>query len=282
MAQEPNNPGVREGFRTLTPYIIVQDAHGLIDFVKRTFAAVEIFRAIGSAGGVHCEVRVGDCMMMIGGGGPGLSWRGAAKPMAFHIYVRDTDAVYQLALDGGARSLQAPADQPWGERTANVRDAYGNHWYIATFQGENYFSEGAPTVQPYLHPPQPESVIRFLQEAFGARELGRATSPDGAILHTTIKIGDAALEMSDPMGPYQPMPSTFYLYVADVDATYRRALAAGATSSSEPSEQAYGDRTAAVIDVAGNEWYLATYREKRRLPEIRRRDRGLPPGHGRR
>jgi PhnB protein len=250
---------VRKGFRTLTPYIIVQDAPGLIEFVKRTFAAEETFRAVGPAGGVHCEVRVGDCMMMIGGGGPGLSWQGPAKPMAFHIYVRDTDGVYQSALEGGALSLQTPADQPWGERTANVKDAFGNHWYIATFKGENYFSEGAPTVQPYLHPPRAEPLIQFLEQAFGAEETGRATSPEGAILHTTLKIGDAALEMTEAAGPYQPMPSTFYLYAPDADAAYRRAVAAGATSISEPSGQPYGDRVASVKDLAANDWYIATH-----------------------
>jgi PhnB protein len=251
--------GIREGFRTMTPYIVVADAAGLIEFVKGAFAAEEVFRAIGSAGGIHCEMRVGDCMLMIGGGGRGLSWSGTPKPMAFHIYVRDTDAVYRLALDRGAESLQAPADQHWGERTANVKDPFGNHWYIATFQGENYYSEGAPTVQPYLHPTRSEPVIEFLEKAFGAVEMGRATSPAGALLHTTLKIGDSAMELTDAAGPYQPMPSTFYLYVPAADAVYRKALAAGATSMSEPADQPYGDRTAAVRDPWGNEWYIATH-----------------------
>jgi PhnB protein len=265
VTRQPTSTGadyIRESFRALTPYLISTDAAGLIEFVKQTFSAEETFRTIGSAGGIHCELRVGDCMMMIGGGGPGLSWRGESKPMAFHIYVRDTDAIYQLALDGGASSLQAPADQHWGERTANVKDPFGNHWYIATFQGENYFSEGAPTVQPYLHPRQGAALIRFLEEAFGAEESGRATSDSGAILHTTLKIGDSALELTDADGPYQPMPSTFFLYVPDVEASYRKALTAGATSTSEPAAQPYGDRSAAVLDAFGNQWYLATHRRR--------------------
>jgi len=254
-----SQPHVRPGFRAVTPYVIATDAAGLIEFVKRTFSGEETFRAIGSAGGIHCEVRVGDCMMMIGGGGPGLSWRGDAKPMAFHVYVKDTDAIYQVALDAGAVSLQAPADQPWGERTANVTDPSGNRWYIATFQGENYFSEGAPTVQPYLHLTDGAAMVKFLENAFGAEETGRATSPDGAIFHTTLKIGDAALELSEPEGPYHPMPSTFFLYVPNVDAAYAQAIAAGATSTSEPSEQPGRGRMAAVKDPAANDWYLATY-----------------------
>jgi PhnB protein len=250
---------VPKGYRTLTSYLIAQDAPGLIDFVRQTFDAEETFRTVGSAGGIHAEVRLGDSMLMIGGGGPGLSWRGEGQPMAFHVYVKDTDSTYQRALDAGAVSMQAPADQPWGERTANVKDPSGNHWYIATFKGENYFSEGAPTVQPYLHPLRAEPVINFLKRAFGAKEMGRYTSPDGVIRHTTLKIGDAAMEMTEAEGPYQPMPSMFYLYVPNVDAVYRRALDAGATSTGEPADQSYGDRTASVKDVFGNQWYIATH-----------------------
>ena len=78
----------------------------------------ETFRAVGSAGGYHAEVRVGDSRMMIGGGGPDVSWFGESHPTAFHIYVPDVDATYHRALAVGAVSLQAPANQPWGERAA--------------------------------------------------------------------------------------------------------------------------------------------------------------------
>jgi PhnB protein len=250
---------VRKGFRTLTPYPIVQDVPGMVSFMKEVFGAEETFRAVGSAGGYHGEVKVGDCMMMIGGGGPDVSWFGESHPMAFHIYVPDVDATYRRALAAGAVSLQEPANQPWGERTANVKDPSGNNWYIATFQGSNYFSEGAPTLQPYLHPPHSGPVVDFLMRAFGAEETGRATSPEGAILHTTVKIGDAAVEFSDAAGIYGPMPGTFYLYVSDADAVYGRALEAGALSVAEPSHQPYGDRMGGVADAFGNKWYIATH-----------------------
>jgi uncharacterized glyoxalase superfamily protein PhnB len=168
-------------------------------------------------------------------------------------------STYALALKAGAVSLQEPATQPWGERTANVKDPFGNNWYIATFQGDNYFSEGAPTVQPMLHPPHSAPVIDFLIAAFDAHETGRATSPQGAILHTTVQIGDAAMEFVDAEGIYQPMPGMFYLYVPNVDTVYRRALEAGATSLSAPADQSYGDRSAGVEDLAGNKWYIATH-----------------------
>jgi uncharacterized glyoxalase superfamily protein PhnB len=246
--------------QTLTAYPIVQDVPALNAFLGRVFGATEKLRAIGSAGGYHTEVQIGDSVLMIGGGGPDVAWRGDACPMAFHIYVPDIDATYQRALDGGAESLQAPADQDWGERTANVKDPSGNCWYIATFKGENYFSEGAPTIQPYLQPLRSEPVIAFLTSAFGAIELGRAATPDGVILHTTVKIGNSSLELSDAFGVYRPMPGMFYLYVADADAAYGRALESGAESLSAPADQPYGDRNGSVKDVAGNTWYIASMR----------------------
>ena len=250
---------IPRGFHTLTPYPIAQDAAALIDFVKQTFGAEERFRAIGSAGGIHAEVRLGDSMLMLGGGGPGLSWHGESQPMAFHVYVEDTDAAYQRALAAGALSIQPPADQVYGERSGSVKDPAGNAWYIATSKGDRYIPEGLHTVTAYLHPMRAEPVISFLKRAFGADELEKYASPDGVIHHAKIRVGDSMLEMGEAHGPYQPMPSVFYLYVPDVDATYSRALNAGATSTSEPVDQSYGDRSAGVKDPFGNQWYIATH-----------------------
>jgi PhnB protein len=250
---------IPSGYRTVTPYLIAQDANAVIDFVKKTFGGEELFRAVGSAGGYHCEVRVEDSMLMIGGGGEGIAWKGDSMLGAFHVYVRDCDAAYQRALEAGGSSLAAPTDQEYGERSASVIDAAGNYWYIATFKQTGYKWEGAPTIQPYLHPLRAEPVINFLKRAFDAEEMGRHTAPDGVIPHTTLKIGSSHLEMGEAHGPYQPMKSMFYLYVPDVDAVYQRAVAAGAKSINEPADQPYGDRVGAVTDIFGNQWWIATH-----------------------
>jgi PhnB protein len=253
---------IREGFRTITPYLTVADAPQLINFVKRTFGAEETFRSTGSAGGVHCELRLGNTMLMIGGGAEGSSWSGKPSPTSLHIYVPDCDAAYQHALRANATSISEPADQPWGERLARVKDPSGNNWFIAfpTYLGkEKHDQDDVQTVQAFLHPTKADPIIEFLKQAFGAEDLGRAVSPEGLLLHATIRIGDSTLEMSDAVGPYQPTPTTLYLYVADADALYRRALDAGAASTDEPADQPYGDRVAGVKDPSGNQWYLATY-----------------------
>ena len=120
---------IREGFHTVTPYLMVREAAQLIDFVKQAFAATELFRDTGSAGGIHAEVRIGDSMVMIGGAG---TWNGEPMPAALYLYMDDVDAVYKRALQAGAASLSEPEDQPYGDRLAGVKDSFGNIWYIAT------------------------------------------------------------------------------------------------------------------------------------------------------
>lgn len=258
-AGRPAVSPVPEGYRTVTPYLVAKDAPALIDFIKQTFGAEEVFRDIGSAGGIHCELRVGDSMVMAGGGIPGREFKSTANTHALHVFVEDPDAVYQRALKAGAASIQAPTDQEYGERSASVKDQAGNFWYIAKGTGGSYIPRGLNNVNVYLHPRRAEPVINFLKRAFGAQEIARYASPDGVVQHAEIRVGSSVVEMGEAHDPYQPMPSMFYLYVPDCDAVYRRALAAGAASVAEPVDQTYGDRSGAVKDVFGNTWYIATH-----------------------
>jgi PhnB protein len=257
--EERPAPGwMREGFRTVTPYLAAREAEGLIEFVKKAFGAEGQTYGIGSAGGVHAEYRIGDTMLMLGGGVAGQEFRGKAMPTALHLYVKDADAVYQQAIEAGAKAIREPADMPYGDREGSVKDPAGNYWYIATHKATGHAPEGFPSVTTYLHPLRAEPVINFLKRAFGAEELGRHASPDGVIHHATVKIGNSFLELGEAHGEFQPMPTMFYLYVEDADTWYQRAMAAGATSIQEPTDQPYGDRVGAVGDAFGNQWYMAT------------------------
>ena len=244
-----------EGFHTVTPYLIVNEAAELIDFVKEVFSGEEKVRSIGSQGGIHCELRVGNSMLMVGGG---EAWRGTPAPAEIHIYVKDADATYDAALRSGASSIYGPTDQPYGDREAGVVDRAGNRWYIGTHRKENYIPEGLRTITPTLHPKGAPQLIDFMKKGLGATEVERHAAPDGSVLHAKISIGDSVIEMGEAHGQFQHMPTTFYLYMENVDAAYTRAMLAGATSISAPADQPYGDRVAGVTDFAGNVWYFAT------------------------
>ena len=243
----------REGFHTVTPYITVEKAAELLEFVKQAFGATESFRTTGSAGGMHAEVKIGDSMVMIGGG-PGI----AERPTAIHLYIPDVDAVYERALQAGATSLFAPANQEYGERSGAVQDPTGNRWYIATPFETAEWPKELRTVTVYFHPIGAPGLIDFLKNAFGAEEVGRHQSEEGYVYHAKVRIGDSIVEMGEARDPSQPMPTAIYLYVEDVDVMYDRALKAGGTSMLPPTDQPYGDRNAWVEDPFGNIWYLAT------------------------
>jgi len=250
---------VPPGFHTVTPYMVAEDGDAILGFAKNAFGAEQILRVIGGAGGIHGETRIGDTTLMMGGGIPGKPFSGKTNATALHIYVEDTDAAYRKALQAGATSISEPQDHEYGERGASVKDPFGNLWYIATHKGESYVPKGLHNVNVYMHPLRAEPVIGFLKRAFGAREIAKYASPDGVVHHAEIRVGDSVVEMGEAHGPYQPMQSMFYMYVPDCDAVYRRALAAGAKSIQEPADQYYGDRTAAVDDAFGNQWYIATH-----------------------
>jgi PhnB protein len=247
---------IREGFHTLTPYLIVSEAAQLIEFMRQTFGAVELFRAKRPDGLImHAEVRIDDSMVELAD----ATAQYPPAPAAIHLYVTDADAVYHRALRAGAASVHEPVDQPYDDREAGVKDAFGNHWYIATHKGTSHVPEGLRAVTPYLHPRGAARMIDFLKRAFGAEEVARAESPDGTIVHAKVRIGDSILEMGEAHGPYQPMPCALHLYVKDTDALYVRALRAGASSIEEPVDKPYGDRSAGVADPFGNQWFIATH-----------------------
>jgi uncharacterized glyoxalase superfamily protein PhnB len=248
---------VREGFHTITQYLVVSDANRLIEFLKSVFAGVERFRAQrpGSSAVMHAEVQIGDSVIEMGDANEKVPLR----PAALHIYVDDVDAVYAKALVKGARSISSPTDQEYGERGASVVDEFGNHWYIATpLKGEK-IPEGLRAVTPYLALENTGRFIQFIKEAFGAQEKLVVPSPEGGIAHAKIAIGDSILEMSDAHGVYKPMPCGLHLYVPDTDAVYEQALRAGAKSITTPADQPYGDRSAGVVDPFGNQWFIATH-----------------------
>jgi PhnB protein len=129
--------------------------------------------------------------------------------------------------------------------------------------------EGYHTVTPYLAVDDATAVIDFYQRAFGAKERGRMAGPDGKIAHAELAIGDSLVMLSDPFPQFLTRPPKelggtsvgVFLYVDDVDAIYKQAIDAGATSAMEPADQFWGDRFGSVTDPFGHSWQIATHVE---------------------
>lgn len=143
--------------------------------------------------------------------------------------------------------------------------------------------EGIHTVTPYLTVKGAERAIDFYQKAFGAEEMVRMPSPDGKVMHAELRIGDSVVFLSEEaphMGSVAPQPGTptsvsLHLYVEDVDAAYKRAVAAGATSQMAPADMFWGDRFSKVSDPFGHAWSIATVKEQLTPAEIDKRTKAF-------
>jgi uncharacterized glyoxalase superfamily protein PhnB len=123
---------IPSGFRTVTPYLLVPEVAPLMRFLKEAFGAIDDAPALrhskmpdGSIG--HAEMIIGDSVLMMGKSGEHFP----AMPSMVHLYLEDVDKFYQQALQAGATTAMEPADQFYGERSAGVKDEFGNMWWIS-------------------------------------------------------------------------------------------------------------------------------------------------------
>jgi uncharacterized glyoxalase superfamily protein PhnB len=120
---------VPEGYHTVTPYLIVNDAQGLLDFIQQAFDAKDVNVMRHSDGSVmHADGRIGDSRIMLSQATADFP----AMPAMLHLYLDDVDKFYRKALDAGAESVQELKDEYYGDRIAGVKDAFGNQWWLAT------------------------------------------------------------------------------------------------------------------------------------------------------
>lgn len=133
---------VPEGFRTVTPHLIIKGAGAAMDFYAKAFGAVELSR-FGMPGSdllLHGLLRIGDSLLMVVDEfPPEFGCAGAAAPatcgsttVTLHLYVPDVDAAYQRALAAGCTTVMEPMDAFWGDRYGQVQDPYGHQWALAT------------------------------------------------------------------------------------------------------------------------------------------------------
>lgn len=123
------------GYHSVTPYLVVSDAAGAIDFYKRAFGASELAR-MGAPGGKigHAELKIGDSMIMLsdemmGNRSPQTL---GGSPVSIFLYVEDVDSVFNKAIEAGAKQDTPPTDMFWGDRFGRLTDPFGHAWALAT------------------------------------------------------------------------------------------------------------------------------------------------------
>ena len=139
--------------------------------------------------------------------------------------------------------------------------------------------EGFHTVTPYLVVDDGARAIEFYEQAFGAKEVMRMPGPDGKVSHAEVKIGDSIIML----GPSQASTGvrspqslggstvSIFLYLDDVDSTFKKALSAGAKEAQPLADQLWGDRYGRLTDPFGHSWSLATHKEDVSAEEMSRR-----------
>ena len=117
--------------------------------------------------------------------------------------------------------------------------------------------EGFAVVTPYIFADGAEKYVRFLEAAFGAREVGRSTAPDGRIANCQLQFGPTTIMVSEASEQFPASRAALYLYVADAKTTMSMAEQAGAKKIMDVEDMPYGDRQGGVRDPSGNIWWIS-------------------------
>ena len=127
---------IPDGYHSVTPYLVMNDAAGAIDFYKKAFGATELFRMPYGDKIGHAEIKIGDCPIMLADENPQMGYVGpqalGGTPVSLMIYVQDVDSTYKEAIASGATEMKPLQDQFYGDRSGTLKDPYGHRWTIAT------------------------------------------------------------------------------------------------------------------------------------------------------
>jgi len=128
---------IPDGYLSVTPDLILNDAAGAIEFYKKAFGAVELMRMPAPGGKIgHAEIRIGDSPIMLSDENPQMNARSArsfgGSPITLMVYVENVDALVAQAVAAGGKLVRPVANQFYGDRTGGIDDPYGYRWYLAT------------------------------------------------------------------------------------------------------------------------------------------------------
>ena len=127
---------IPDGFGTITPYLIVNDGKGAIEFYKRAFGAKELTRSLTPDGKVmNAQIKVGDSIIMIADEFPGTPIKSPASlgtsTVTLHLYSKNVDKMWARATQAGAIIVMPLDNQFWGDRYGQLVDPFGHHWSLA-------------------------------------------------------------------------------------------------------------------------------------------------------
>jgi PhnB protein len=128
---------IPDGYHTVTPYLIVNDAAAALEFYKKAFGATELMRFPGPGGRImHAEIKIGDSPIMLGDENPQMGYRSAktmgGSPVGICLYVPDVDKLAKQAVAAGAKEVRPVQDQFYGDRSGTFTDPFGHQWTIST------------------------------------------------------------------------------------------------------------------------------------------------------
>lgn len=269
---------------------------------------------------IHAEIQIGDSIVMLGAEMPSMNARSpktlGGSQGSLLYYVPDADAMIAAATDAGATVGMPAQDMFWGDRWGTIVDPFGHNWDIATHKedlteeqiaermkamygqpasptpgtpAKSHQRDGYHTLTPALTAADTRALIAFYEQAFGAEELSVTPMPDGRIMHAEVKIGDSILMLADKFPEMAQSktakdlggsPFSLIVYVPDTDATFQKAVAAGAEAQMQPDDAFWGDRYAAIADPSGNLWGIATPKEQLTPEQIEERMKAQLGGAG--
>ena len=127
---------IPDGYHSVTPYLICDGATEAIEYYKKAFGAIELFRMDHGGKIGHAELKIGDSPIMLADEYPEMGYRSpkalGGTPVSLMIYVEDVDTIYRQAIDAGATEVKPLQDQFYGDRSGTLTDPFGHVWTVAT------------------------------------------------------------------------------------------------------------------------------------------------------
>jgi PhnB protein len=262
-------PAIREVF----PYLVVLDAEAAIAFYRRVFDAEERLRVPDPERGRigHAELTLGPTTIMLADEYPELGIRSPAafggSGLRMHLHVDDVDGLAERAVAAGAAMVSEPRDYEHGERQCRLRDPFGHEWLLG--QDISGAAPALPTERPLdrqnifpgLRYSDEHAAMHWLERTFGFARHAVFTDDAGAVVHAELRLGPGLVMLG--AAPEAVEGFNIYVHVADVDAHYARAVAAGAEITRRLGDTSYGSREYGARDLEGHCWFFGTYLPRR-------------------